>query len=343
MYLYKLIIRNILKMFKESKGIFLYILSGIIVSVYGFLFYSGYLMTNFFSQKQAFELNVDLRNCTQQYIQEIISEILNEKSLEYISVYSDNPEYNNIKVVGMFDANFSENILYGNHYSKNDSNPYVIISDYTANRLGYNGVITGKKIDINNITYEMVGIHSFSDDICVPPYFFIKNNKATEINASFTADISKDLLGVLNNKTIKYKLKNNSNIFSSPEYLLNLSIVIMIFSVSFLNIIALFSFWKIRMKNTFLIYYLCGSKNKDILIIVFGTLMVILSFGSFIGLGLFGITFSRLVEFNIISNLPFRNYFSIFLWIYIVLSVFSVLFGIQSSNMKFEKNQKENI
>ena len=95
--------------------------------------------------------------------------------------------------------------------------------------------------------------------------------------------------------------------------------------------------------NSFLIYYLCGSKNKDILIIVFGTLMVILSFGSFIGLGLFGITFSRLVEFNIISNLPFRNYFSIFLWIYIVLSVFSVLFGIQSSNMKFEKNQKENI
>lgn len=343
MYLCKLIIRNIFKMYKESKSIFIYIILGIITSVYGIMFYSGYLMTDFFSQTNNYELTVNLNMYNKETVYDIASEIMNSKSLEYISLSSDSVDSNGIKITGMYDVSFSQHILYGNFYNINDTEPQVIISDYTAKMLGYTGVLMGKKIDINNEIFEIIGIHSFTDDICFPPYYYIENNKVTKLKANFNNKLSEKTLSFLDNNKINYELKNNSNIFSSPVFLLNFIIVMMIFSISFLNIIALFSFWKIRMKNTFMAYHICGCGNKEKIMIISGTLILIILISSFIALGLFLISFPKLVNFKIISDLPSVNYIYIFLSVVIILSLYSVLFGIHSTKTKSKRNFKENV
>ena len=174
-----------------------------------------------------------------------------------------------------------------------------------------------KSISIEYKGFKIFAIWSKGDYVC---FFdaddYIENNKVTKLKANFNNKLSEKTLSFLDNNKINYELKNNSNIFSSPVFLLNFIIVMMIFSISFLNIIALFSFWKIRMKNTFMAYHICGCGNKEKIMIISGTLILIILISSFIALGLFLISFPKLVNFKIISDLPSVNYIYIFqIWV----------------------------
>ncbi len=101
-------------------------------------------MTDFFSQTNNYELTVNLNMYNKETVYDIASEIMNSKSLEYFSLSSDSVDSNGIKITGMYDVSFSQHILYGNFYNINDTEPQVIISDYTAKMLGYSGVLMGK-------------------------------------------------------------------------------------------------------------------------------------------------------------------------------------------------------
>lgn len=345
MYLLKLVFRNIIKMYRESRAIFLYISFGIIAAIFGLLFYSGYLMTYFSSGNTINELSIEFENEeSKELILQIISDTMNESSLDSVYVYSGNQGGNGeIVTVGMYDARYNEHMCYGKFYEKTETKPYAVISDVTAERLGIFGVVEGKEIAIGDIKYEILGMHRSAQEICIPPLYYIENFDVNSIRAEFNKRLSDKFLSKIENYGIKYKLKNNEDIFSSGEFVFNFIMVILIFSVSFLNIFAMFSFWKTRMKNTFSVYFICGCKNLEKLILISGIVTVTIIINSMIGFGAFLILFRKFTNLGVIARLPYMNYLMVFLFVLMILVVYACIFGVYHSETSYSRDGKDNI
>ena len=253
MYLLKLVFRNIIKMYRESRAIFLYISFGIIAAVFGILFYSGYLMSYFSSGYAVNELSIDIGpEQSRESVVQIVSEIMDESSFKRINLYSGDTRSNGgLTVTGMYDASPENRLGYGELYNKTETGAYAVMSYTTARDLGITGVITGRKIVYDGREYEITGMYDEIFEIFIPPLCFTENYDVRRINAEFNEKLTDEFLLKLKEHNLKYTVKNNSNIFNSEDFVISFVIVVLIFSVSFINILVMFSFWKTRMKNTF--------------------------------------------------------------------------------------------
>lgn len=345
MYLLKLVFRNIIKMYRESRAIFLYISFGIIAAVFGILFYSGYLMSYFSSGNAVNELSIDISpEQSRDSVVQIVSEIMDESSFKSINLYSGNTRsFGGISVTGMYDASAEKRMGYGEIYDKYETGSYAVVSDSVASQLGITGVLTGRKIVYDGREYEITGMYSWPFDIFIPPLCFTEIYDVRRIDAEFNEKLTDEFLLKLKEYDLKYSVKNNSNIFNSGDFVFSFVIVVLIFSVSFLNILVMFSFWKTRMKNTFTAYHICGCKESEKMILVTGIVAVTMLINSFTGLAAFMLLFRKLVEFEVVADLPLKNYMLVFACIVFLLMAYAVVFGAYSSKTAYSRDGKERI
>lgn len=333
MKIFKLIFFNIYKLFKESSSIPMFILSGIIFASFGIFFYSGYFIYNYYDTNYLCEIdiNIDDKKNTSN-IKSLIDKIIIENSFNSV-VIADNsvnsPE--SIKITGLYENEMDKHLLYGSAYKYDEKKSNVILSERAVNQLGFNENITGEKINYELIDYNVLGINTGMYDFCVSPYFYIDNFETKFIHAEFDAIISPNLKNFLENECFYFNIKKNNSPFNSPEFLFGFFIVIAVFTLSFINILIMFAFWNIKMKQTFRVYYIYGCNNIQKFFVVSGQVFFISLFGTIIGFIAFLSVYKKLGELTIVYAESIKNYVIILLFTILMLLLLSFYYGIKVS------------
>ena len=79
------------------------------------------------------------------------------------------------------------------------------------------------------------------------------------------------------------------------------------------------------------------------MILVTGIVAVTMLINSFTGLAAFMLLFRKLVELEVVADLPLKNYMLVFACIVFLLMVYAVVFGTYSSKTVYSRDGKERI
>ena len=333
MKILKLIFLNIYKLFKESRSILFFILAGIIFASYGIFFYSGYFMYNYFDLNYSCELDITVdNNKNTDQLKSLIDEIIDQKGFNRI-ILCDDPEnqLHRSEVIGLYEKNFAKHILYGEAFSYDTDQPYAVVAEETVSELGFTRNITGERISYKSKDFDVKGIYAGFYSLSVPPYFYAENLKTRNIHCEFDDIISAALKNKLKDDGFDFELIQNNMPFKSPEFIFCLFIVIAIFSLSFINILTMFSFWTAKMKQTFKVYYIYGCNHTNKFFIVTGQVFFISLIGTFIGFTVFISTYKLLGKLRIVYDESILNYIFVLLFTVFILLLLSVYFGIKVS------------
>lgn len=327
----KLIFLNIRKLFKESGSILFFILTGIVFATFGIFFYSGYFMYNYYDANCSCELDITASHTEDVgQLKALIREIIEDDSFNRILV-SDAAERDlyDADIVGLYEREFHSHLFCGTPYSYDSDEPLAVVSEQAVNELGFNRNITDESINYLKKEYEIAGIYAGYLKFGVSPYYFAAHYPVRNIHAEFDDAVSSELIAYIENKGLSFELTSNNSPFKSPEFLLNLLLVLTIFSVSFVNILTMFSFWTIKMKQTFRVYYIYGCDRMHKFFIVSGQVFVISILGTLGGFAVFLLCYRKLAELTIISAENMLNYFWVLLFTILVLLLLSVYYGIK--------------
>lgn len=333
MKILKLIFFNIYKLFKESRSTFLFILTGIVFASFGVFFYAGYFIYNYYDTNYSCEIDIEIDDtCDIPRLKALIDDIANEKDLTRLIITdSSKNDPESPTITGLYENDQGKHLLYGDAYEYNEIRSYAVLSERTVQQLGFNKNITGENINYAQKDYYITGINTGMFDFCVSPYYFAENFKARYLHAEFEAIISSDLKSVLDKRGFDYRMTENDSPFKSTEFVFCFFIVAAIFSLTFINILIMFSFWTIKMKQTFKVYYIYGCNTMNKFFIVSGQVFFISLFGTVLGFIAFLSLYKKLGKLTIVYSENITNYILIFIFIILVLLLLSVYFGVRVS------------
>ncbi len=333
MKILKLIFSNIYKLYKESKSVILFILVGVIFASFGIFFYSGYFIYNYYDSNYSCELDInidDTHNMAQ--VKSLIDMIAKEKKISRILITDDLVNDSDlINITGLYENDFNNRLIYGNGYQYNEEQPYVILSERAVSQLGFNRNITGEKINYNLLNYNVLGINTGMFDFCVSPYFYIEHFNTKHLHAEFDALVSSKLKKFMENEGFYYEITKNNFPFKSPEFLFCFFIIVAVFALSFINILIMFSFWTIKMKQTFKVYYIYGCNTIKKFFIVSGQVFLISLLGTLIGFIIFLSVYKKLGELTIVYAESVTNYIFVLIFTILLLLLLSIYFGLKIS------------
>ncbi|WP_155250179.1 hypothetical protein [Ruminococcus flavefaciens] len=331
MKILKLIFLNIYKLFKESRSVLLFLLAGIIFASFGIFFYSGYFIYNYYDSNYSCELDINIgADKDADDLKSLIDKITKEKKLSRIVITDDSErDPNSPYIIGLYETDFNKRLFYGEGYQYNEEQPYVILSERAVEQLGFNRNITGEKINYNSVDYSVSGINNGMFDFCVSPYFYAENYNAKYLHAEFEAIVSSGLKKNLEKEGYQYEITKNNSPFKSPEFLFCLFIVVAVFALSFINILIMFSFWAIKMKQTFKVYYIYGCNAIKKFFIVSGQVFFISLFGTVLGFITFLSVYKKLGKLTIVYAESVTNYVLILILTILLLLLMSVYFGLK--------------
>lgn len=329
MKILKLIFFNIYKLYKESRSVLLFILVGIIFASFGIFFYSGYFIYNYYDSNYSCELDINIDNTKDTaQIKSLIDRIATEKKLSKIIITDDSVNDSDLlNITGLYEKNFNNHLIYGNGYQYNEEQPYAILSERAVEQLGFNRNITGEKINYNSLDYNVSGINTGMFDFCVSPYFYAENFNTKYLHAEFDTIISQDLKKTLENESFHYDMTKNNSPFKSPGFLFCFIIVVAVFALSFINILIMFSFWTIKMKQTFKVYYIYGCDTTKKFFIVSGQVFFISLIGTIIGFIAFLSVYKKLGKLTIVYAESVTNYILVLTFTILLLLLLSIYFG----------------
>lgn len=332
MKIIKLIFINITKLIRESRSVFIFILTGIIASSFGILFYSGYFMYNHYDTYYACEVDITTdNNNSSEELKQLVKTIISENSFNTLVMSEKDSGFSDTDVLGVYYGKIENFLLTGSEYTSDETEPIAFLSEDIVEQLDYHRNITNEKIVYDGKTFTVSGIHRSFYSFCVPPLYYIENYDVNNIHVELDDIISDNLRNYLDSSDIEYRITNNESPFNSSEFIISLSLIIIIFSLSFVNILMMFSFWNIKMKQTFTVYYIYGCSRLKKFFIVSGQMFFISFTGTIIGSILYACVYKPLGKLKIVYSDDIKAYIPIFLIILAVLLAFSIYWGIKTS------------
>lgn len=332
-----LLFSNIRGMFKESRSVALVIVIGIAFSCFGIVFYSGYFMYNFDATNWQCEVTVYAdKNINDDKMSKLIDALCNDGEKGAIRlVVSQNAEYyKNVDIVGLYERNYDQFLLCGSGFIPQENEADAIVSEMSVSMLGYDHNIIGEKINVQGYELTVKGLHKFQNGCCVPIKYYLNYFHVNNIKAEYDTRISAKLEKLLNESNCTYDIQYNDNPFMSIEFIIPFIQVVMIFCISFINVLLMFSFWRVKMQQTFRVYYICGcNKFKKFLLIMLQVLFFEL-LGLIVGGVLFILLFNKFSSLTLIYSGNNTYYLFVLLFVLIMLIIFAIIFALKSSCKK---------
>ena len=328
----KLIFYNIKKLCTESPSVFLFILIGTICACFGIFFYSGYFIYNHFALTSNYELSAQItENVQPEALQELIGQIIAEPGFRSILISGGNDDPEKPSVFGMYHSELEKRIICGEQYAADDPEPNAMLSELTVSQLGYHSSMVGETVSTEYGDFHVSGICSIVSGIYVSPQYYISHYPVRSISAEFDSAVSDSSVQILQNATDVFSVQNHTSPFSSPEFWSGFLTCILIFSIAFLNIMTMFSFWEIKMQQTFRVYYIYGCMRFQKFVISFGEVFLISLFGLLAAFGCFAALYRKLGALEIVYAGSFREYLVVLLFVLLIITGQSVYFGLRSA------------
>lgn len=343
---------NVKKLFKNNTIIAVIIISSIMISIFGILFYSGYFLLDYYSANSSKESMIliqsenetDRSNIekTVNYLNSIEKPIIMSVSL-YPDVYTETKGYssNEARIIGKYDINYNSALLCGDNFSILSNTNEVLVDSFSISNDKYTYAPIGEEINIYGNTFKIKGIFSpgYETDYIVPISYYATNFTTKSIIINFSNCSNNDI------DLIKTELENllkssdiictkNANPLKSIDFLSQFFQILLIFCISFLCIFLMINFWVAKMKQTFSVYAVCGCTPKKKMRIIMIQLFMVFSLGTVLGFSFF-ISFLKLLgKLNLVSTITIMDYVIIVIIVLIILCFYSLLFAIKKSKEK---------
>ena len=328
----KLIFLNIKKLCRESTSMFLFILIGTICACFGIFFYSGYFIYNHFALTSNYEIEATVPESVQpEALQAIIQKLIEEPGLQCIRLSDKMNDPSKPSVFGMYYKDLKKRLICGEQYAPDDPEADAMLTDSKVSQLGFQSNIVGQTVETELGNFRITGLFVDVNGIYVSPMYYITHYPVREISAEFDSAVSEAGMQALQNAPFDISMQNNSSPFRSAMFWSGFLTCVLILCIAFLNIMTMFSFWEIKMRQTFRVYYIYGCTRMQKFVISFGEIFLISVSGLLVALGLFAALYRKLGALTIVYADSFREYLIMLLFVLAIITGLSVYFGLRSA------------
>lgn len=353
-------IQNLKNFIKQKTLLFFIILFGLSVSVVAILFYTGYFLNNFEGATNTNDATIKIKITDSSVsAKDIVNRLENNHEIKpnRIMAYENDPDDINSKtdvenmkipIIGdKYFINLPENLLDSGNYFNNENDDAALITSSALKYLKMEKAI-GQTVELDKTKYKIIGLVSpfyylpYSDKcIIISLNKFLSDYTATylhfEYEKTITAIQSKKLNEILSEMhgIEIIQLPSKSNPLNSSLFLSALFQILLIFFISFINILSLSYYWIKSNHRNYCVYSLCGATKKTITAIIMINNLIISLLGIFIGTIFFKFISPFLLNFHIIAEFTLKRYSSIL----IILLLLSIVLAVVMS-IKYNRNQK---
>lgn len=321
-----LIAKNIFKLFRRKRGLCFTIILGITITLFGMLYYGGILMGKFYDamyergvtilievdkDKNGSELINDINQLVHS---DVVKLIVMEDELDRHSGKKINKKNNKTyEFVGEYIRDGE--VMAGKYFSERDTSPELILTEEMLIELGMKKIINFN-IEVGNVDYKVIGMRGVADyenTYVVPLDYYINNFKVGYLSFTFEKYLTNKEWEKLENylrnvkKINHYQMPIRLNPLSSKEFRAQLFQLILIFSVSLINIFMMLYFWLKNNIRSYVIYRVCGASNVKTAGVIIGSSMLIVLASDLLGLFIYYVLYD-LIYSNISSKIGVADY-----------------------------------
>lgn len=326
-------IHNIKKLKTQHLTMFLLISISTIISTFGILFYTGYIVNYYSDEENVKCLSVEIdKNADKDAIYDFASELRCLRGLNNIVLLEDDYiEYytaDEIPVIGEYSISFSDDLLIGKAYNFDSTKNNALITEYTTANLQIKGNPINYSVK-NNELY-ICGVLKFNkyEGYIVPVNYFIENYKTKIVNADFTVLDNSILDNEINLLISKYQsiitnstFSMENSIFDNENFISTFVQILLIFCIAIINIFAMIAFWLKSLNKDFKIYLICGLNKKSLIAIIMVQSVLLFTANELVGLLLYLLCLNIFAYLGIVIN----GFISIYLLAFLVVFLISVI------------------
>lgn len=345
-----LVLKNLKAMIKQRDKYLFIVFLGLTVTVTGLLFYFGYFLHDYYSQRMSTECEIEIKkdskssdiyNLTEKLIE------LSDDIYSFCVLSSDSlikfTDGVGLSVAGLYLDDWKDLLQGGKLYSCEETDSKLILPMFGIQELNItnNEPLIGHNFSTNTYDFEVVAVvDPFPEaKVAVPPLFFAKNFTTSNIRVIWKnskSDLEKrGLSECLSNKIIcSSKVKDCSNPINNSALRQIAQIELIAFGIMCVNVFVLVFFWLEKNKNRNYIYALCGASKLRVQMILFGITILPAASSIVAGTALFSLVFLLLRNYDILYKEAAKPYLPLLLMIFIVLCVFCIIVSKRATRNK---------
>lgn len=318
---------NLKLMISNSSKIFFIVVSSIIMSTFGLLFYSGYFLYNYYLNESGTTITLSIDNTENR--NEIINLInsLKVSEVNYVRVFDK--ENNNF--FGEYNSSWDSSILFGENHSWDDNNANVLLPEYLVDFVEDGESPLGMKTKVDGIDISVKGVIPYSerDGYILPIMYYVSNLNVSDIIYSYRNKLDNDQItkvrNLVNNNCVSHCNIESENPFGDGDFIKTFIQILMIFIVIIVNVFCMIYYWVMHFKRYYKIYAICGNSKEDIIKIIALQTFAVMIVGAIAGNTLFGV-FRRLIsKYELVYQGDYSIYNMITVVMLIILMLFSLL------------------
>lgn len=339
-------VHNLKKFISQHFFLFLIIFIGIAFSVFGILFYSGYIANYFCDTSEIQTVTIKIKNNSDKStINSLVTDLYNISGFNNIVLSNDEPEkydvLGSLSVIGEYDTDFKDNLIVGNSFDFNSTEKSTLITEYATANLEIQGNPVGSTLSSDKLTVIGVLISNIYEGYIVPVKYYISNYETTHINIGYSTTLGHDLKSIVAEKTSAYSdiitdymFKNESNPFYNSDFVFTFLQIMLIFFIAIINIFTMIFFWLKTLKNEFKIYMIYGASKINIIITTVLQSLILFLMSSLFGALIFVFLSPSLAQLGIIIEGHFYTYLVTFLIIFLISIINSLVIALKTANQQ---------
>lgn len=347
--------RNIKALVKHHCFLFIVVISGILLSTIGILFYSGYFLYSYYETTglNRNNLSIQLQAETQpQAVSEILHELTSagtDQVLQLTAYDKLNPHKNSLSsssdsaqdlpAIGVYRPDYAKSLLLGRFFTPQEDDPHIVLSEFSTDVLGYSQSPVGSSIQIGDTAFKVIGMisHSYENGYLIPIHYYINHFKTLLIDITWLPDMSRSQLNDIretilqNSHVLSCEITTPPGPFLSPDFLLSFLQIILIFCAALINIVSLLYFWNRLSWRKYQIYSVCGSRPGQKASIILMQTLALMVPGIAAGFLLFLALLPVLGRLHLVYAAQVENYCLIAAVLLLIVTGISVLIAWRSA------------
>lgn len=351
-----IIVHNIKNLAKKNRMILSLVIVSTVVSTFGILFYSGYILKNYYDTQSKIQQEMEVtfkEEVNKQQVHEVLKKLINkEKRLIKVQVsdYDQNShasdttiimesdkedENTSVAVMGEYVTTYGKLLEAGRGIKLEEIGPLVLIPEELTNYIEYEVTPINKRFSTGGKEFEVVGVLGYSenDGIIVPVNYYIDHFPVNHLRICYAQALSKENRQALERILIKsqviedYQFTKVAFALFSSDFWIEFIQILIIFVVIIINIFVLIYFLMNRMKRSYKIYSICGGSSSRVYkIIVLQTFFLILV-GITIGLIVYLCSLSILARYELVYDRMLSLYMELAMGVAAIEFLFSAVVG----------------
>ena len=331
------------KMQRSNRMLFWLVIISTMISTFGIFFFSGYIASNYDMTLEGsgdeLAIRQEFKKNESDELYKGLEEVTSDGVLDIICTNSDVDKDEEFWIMGEYHKNYDERMQSGRMVELNETEPYVVVEDFSIYEMEFEDTPIGEYIDINGSRYEIIGVCSLTTEreAMVPVAYYLNHYDTDYITITFSEKMTSDKKEKIEDKLKKYGVQNMEWVnpakpWDDSGFWVNFVQVALIFVIIGINVYILVQYMLHKNKRNYCIYSICGGTENEIMGIVFGQVFVHLLIGTIFGTILAFILFQVMKPMDLLYLDDWHIYIVVYLLVVLMYAVLA--WSIQCKTLK---------